>query len=180
MNDSDSRARPEQSADAVITGTAWVFGDEINTDVMAPGIYFKEPMEVMVQHCLEAVDPEFAANVKPGDIVVAGRNFGVGSAREQAAMAFAALGVGAILAESFSRIFYRNAINFGLPLLFFPQAREIAAGAVVELNPVTGMIRNATTGQNYIVEGIPAHLMEMITAGGLMPWLHKKYGRRPG
>ena len=180
MNDSDSRARSEQSADSVITGTAWVFGDEINTDVMAPGIYFKEPMEVMVQHCLEAVDPDFAANVKPGDIVVAGRNFGVGSAREQAAMAFAALGVGAILAESFSRIFYRNAINFGLPLLVFPQAREIAAGALLELNPVTGMIRNATTGQSYVVEGLPAHLMDMINAGGLMPWLHRKYGHKSG
>lgn len=177
MNDSDPRVLSQVSADAVIRGTVWVFGDEINTDVMAPGIYFKEPMEVMVQHCLEAVDPDFAANVKPGDIIVAGRNFGVGSAREQAAMAFAYLGVGAILAQSFSRIFYRNAINFGLPLLAFPQAREIAAGALIELNPVTGMIRNATTGQSYAVEGIPAHLMAMINAGGLMPWLHKNYGQ---
>jgi 3-isopropylmalate dehydratase small subunit len=169
---------PDSAADsAVITGKVWVFGDEINTDVMAPGIYFKEPMEVMVQHCLEAVDPLFAANVRPGDIVVGGNNFGVGSAREQAAMAFAHLGVGAILAVSFSRIFYRNAINFGLPLLVFPQARDVAAGALLELNPVTGMIRNATTGQTYIVEGIPAHLMAMINAGGLMPWLHKQYAK---
>jgi len=176
---SDSAKSPTDVAahGAVITGRAWVFGDEINTDVMAPGIYFKEPMEVMVQHCLEAVDPLFASHVKPGDIVVGGKNFGVGSAREQAAMAFAALGVGAILAESFSRIFYRNAINFGLPLLVFPQARQIAAGALLELNPVTGMIRDATAGRTYIVEGIPAHLMAMISAGGLMPWLQKKYGK---
>jgi 3-isopropylmalate dehydratase small subunit len=159
----------------VITGNAWVFGDEINTDNMAPGIYFKEPMEVMVQHCLEAVDPEFAANVKPGDIVVGGKNFGVGSAREQAAMAFQHLGVGAILAESFSRIFYRNAINFGLPLLIFPAAQEIKAGQLLEVNPVAGIIRNATTGETWQVEGIPAHLMEMIDAGGLMPWLKRKY-----
>ncbi len=175
MNSSIPR-EPYSAADgAVITGKVWVFGDEINTDVMAPGIYFKESMEVMVQHCLEAVDPLFAANVKPGDIVVGGNNFGVGSAREQAAMAFAHLGVGAILAVSFSRIFYRNAINFGLPLLVFPQAHDVVAGALLELNPVTGVIRNATTGQTYIVEGIPAHLMAMINAGGLMPWLHKKY-----
>jgi len=160
---------------SVITGSAWVFGDEINTDNMAPGIYFKEPMEVMVQHCLEAVDPEFAPNVKPGDIVVGGKNFGVGSAREQAAMAFQHLGVGAILAESFSRIFYRNAINFGLPLLIFPAAQEIKAGQLLEVNPVAGIIRNATTGETWQVEGIPAHLMEMIDAGGLMPWLKQKY-----
>lgn len=159
----------------VIAGSAWVFGDEMNTDNMAPGIYFKEPMEIMAQHCLEAVDPDFAPNVKPGDIVVGGKNFGVGSAREQAAMAFAHLGVGAILAESFSRIFYRNAINFGIPLLLFPQAGEIQAGQLLEVNPVTGMIRNATSGSTYQVEGIPEHLMHMINAGGLMPWLKQKY-----
>lgn len=177
MKDSAKSSSDLISDGPVITGKAWVFGDEINTDVMAPGIYFKEPMEIMVQHCLEAVDPLFASNVKPGDVVVAGKNFGVGSAREQAAMAFASLGVGAILAESFSRIFYRNAINFGLPLLVFPQARRIAAGALLELNPVTGMICDTTAGQTYIVEGIPAHLMAMINAGGLMPWLHKNYGK---
>jgi 3-isopropylmalate/(R)-2-methylmalate dehydratase small subunit len=165
------------SVDA-IAGKAWLFGDEINTDTMAPGIYFKEPMEVMARHCLEAVDPDFALNVKPGDVVVGGKNFGVGSAREQAAMAFRHLGVGAILAESFSRIFYRNAINFGIPLLLFPQAKEVKAGQLLEVNPVEGMIRNVTSGQTYIVEGIPEHLMYMINAGGLMPWLKDKYSNR--
>jgi 3-isopropylmalate dehydratase small subunit len=158
-----------------IKGNAWIFGDEINTDTMAPGIYFKEPMEVMAQHCLEAVDPEFASGVQPGDIVVAGGNFGVGSAREQAPMALVHLGVGAVIAKSFSRIFYRNAINFGLPLLVFPQAAEVEAGAVLEVNPVEGVITNVTTGQTYKVEGIPPHLMEMINIGGLMPWLKEKY-----
>ena len=162
----------------VITGSAWVFGDEINTDTMAPGRYFKEPMAVMVTHCLEAVDPAFAPNVKPGDIVVGGKNFGLGSAREQAPMAFAHLGIGAILAESFSRIFYRNAINFGIPLLVFPQAKEIEAGALLEVNPVEGMIRNASSGQTYTVEGIPEHLMYMISAGGLMPWLKETYASK--
>ena len=159
----------------LISGSAWVFGDEMNTDNMAPGIYFKEPMDVMAQHCMEAVDPTFAANVKPGDIIVGGNNFGVGSAREQAPMAFEYLGVGAILAKSFSRIFYRNAINFGIPLLLFPQADEIEAGQLLEVNPVDGIIRNATTGSTYKVEGIPEHLMHMINAGGLMPWLKQKY-----
>jgi 3-isopropylmalate/(R)-2-methylmalate dehydratase small subunit len=158
-----------------VSGKAWVFGDEMNTDNMAPGIYFKEPIEVMAQHCLEAVDPNFAKQVQPGDIVIGGRNFGVGSAREQAAMAFRELGVSAILAESFSRIFYRNAINFGLPLLFFPQANEVAPGHVLDVDPVGGIIRNQTTGKTYEVEGIPEHLMHMINAGGLMPWLKEKY-----
>ena len=159
----------------IIKGTAWVFGDEINTDTMAPGAYFKEPMEVMAQHCLEAIDPQFAAGVKPGDIVVGGNNFGVGSAREQAPMALVHLGVGAVLAESFSRIFYRNAINFGLPLLIFPQAKEVAAGAVLEVNVVEGSINNVTAGKTYKVEGIPEHLMHMIAVGGLMPWLKSRY-----
>ena len=159
----------------IISGSAWVFGDDMNTDNMAPGIYFKESMEVMAQHCMEAVDPQFAGNVKPGDIIVGGDNFGVGSAREQAPMAFEYLGVGAILAKSFSRIFYRNAINFGIPLLLFPQADEIDAGQLLEVNPVEGIIRNASTGSTYKVEGIPAHLMHMIDAGGLMPWLKQKY-----
>ena len=157
----------------VLRGKIWVFGDEINTDTMAPGIYFKEPMEVMAQHCLEAVDPEFAPNVQPGDIVVGGQNFGVGSAREQAAMAFAHLGVAAILAGSFSRIFYRNAINFGIPLLMFPDYSDVEAGQLLEISPERGFIRNVSTGRDYTVEKIPPHLMTMITAGGLMPWLKK-------
>ena len=158
-----------------LKGKAWTFGDEINTDTMAPGIYFKEPMDVMARHCLETVDPEFAPGVRPGDIVVAGRNFGVGSAREQAPMALVHLGVSAILAVSFSRIFYRNAINFGVPLLVFPQAAEIESGALLEVNPVEGIITNASTGDTYKVDGIPPHLMEMINIGGLMPWLKEKY-----
>jgi len=163
---------------AAIVGRAWVFGDEINTDTMAPGLYFKEPMDVMARHCLEAVDPAFASSVQPGDIVVGGRAFGVGSAREQAAMAFRELGVGAILAQSFSRIFYRNAINFGLPLLTLPAAAEIAAGDQLRVDPVSGSIDNMTSGWSGHTEGIPEHLMEMIMAGGLMPWLARRYSKK--
>lgn len=158
-----------------IKGNVWKFGDHINTDTMAPGTYFKEPIDVIAQHCLEAVDPQFAVGVQSGDIVVAGRNFGVGSGREQAAMALHHLGVGAIVAVSFSRIFYRNAINFGLPLLIFPQAEEIERGATLEVEPVEGIITNITAGKTYKVEGIPPYLMEMINIGGLMPWLKRKY-----
>lgn len=158
----------------VIEGRAWVFGDDVNTDVMAPGLYFKAPMAEMARHCLEAIDPDFAANVKPGDIVVAGRNFGVGSAREQAAMALTHLGVGTVLAVSYGRIFYRNALNFGLPALVFPDAGTVAAGDLLRVDPVAGRIANSRTGAVHAVNGIPAHLMAMVEAGGLMPWLKRR------
>jgi len=154
-----------------IEGRAWVFGDGINTDVMAPGLYFKSPMEVMARHCLESVDPEFASRVRPGDIIVAGRNFGVGSAREQAAMALTHLGVGAVLAVSFGRIFYRNALNFGLPALTCADAGTVLAGDLLRVDPVAGRVENRRSGAVHVVPAIPAHLMAMVEAGGLMPWL---------
>ena len=159
---------------SAVTGKAWVFGDEVNSDVMAPGIYFKESVEIMASHCLEAIDPNFAANVQPGDIVVAGRAFGVGSAREQAALSFAHMKVGAILAKSYARIFYRNMLNFGVPALIFPEADEINAKDEVTVDAIAGTVENKTTGKSYTVSPIPEHLMEMISDGGLMPYLKKK------
>ena len=129
----------------LLKGKAWVFGDEINSDVMAPGIYFKESMDVMASHCLEAIDPLFAKEVRPGDIVVAGRNFGVGSAREQAALAFKELKVGAIIAKSYARIFYRNSLNFGLPALISEYVNEIRPKDELIINPVLGELENLTT-----------------------------------
>jgi len=154
-----------------IEGRAWLFGNDINTDAMAPGLYFKASMDEMARHCLETVDPAFARSVRPGDIVVAGRNFGVGSAREQAALALAHLGVGAVLAVSFGRIFYRNALNFGLPALTFPEAATVLAGDLLRIEPVAGRIENTRSGATHRVPGIPPHLMAMVEAGGLMPWL---------
>ncbi|MDX2144877.1 MAG: 3-isopropylmalate dehydratase [Rhodospirillaceae bacterium] len=162
----------------VITGKAWVFGDEINTDLMAPGLYMKAANDVMARHCLETVDPKFAKEIQPGDIVVGGHNWGVGSAREQAALNFATLKVGAILAESFARIFYRNALNFGVPCLFFPHYNEIKPGDQLRVDAVAGKIENVTSGKNYTVDPIPAHLMTMIADGGLMPHLQKKLAKR--
>ncbi|MAI05770.1 MAG: hypothetical protein CBC47_01205 [Alphaproteobacteria bacterium TMED87] len=158
----------------LLKGKAWVFGDEINSDVMAPGIYFKESMDVMASHCLEAIDPLFAKEVRPGDIVVAGRNFGVGSAREQAALAFKELKVGAIIAKSYARIFYRNSLNFGLPALISEYVNEIRPKDELIINPVLGELENLTTKKNIIISPIPEHLMEMISAGGLMPYLKEK------
>lgn len=160
-----------------MTARAFIFGDDVNTDVMAPGLYFKEPMEVMARHCMEAIDPEFATRVRPGDIVVAGRNFGIGSAREQAPMALQHLGVGAILAQSFGRIFYRNALNFGIPALIFLAADEIAAGDELRVDPVAGVVENLTGGQTWATDGLPPHLMAMVAAGGLMPWLRQRIER---
>jgi 3-isopropylmalate/(R)-2-methylmalate dehydratase small subunit len=161
-----------------IFGKAWVFGDGINTDVMAPGLYFKSSMDVMAGHCMEAIDPDFAGRVAPGDIVVAGRNFGIGSAREQAPMALQHLGVGAILAASYGRIFYRNALNFGIPTLIFPQVDEIVAGDALMIDPVVGHIENQTRNKTYTVAGLPEHLMAMVAAGGLMPFLKQRLAGR--
>ncbi len=161
----------------IVSGKAWRFGDEINSDLLAPGLYLKSANEIMAQHCLESVDPTFAKTVQAGDVIVAGHNFGVGSAREQAALSLQLLKVGAVLAESFARIFYRNALNFGVPCLFFPQYNEISAGDKLEVDAVAGTVKNITTGKNYTVDPIPSHLMEMITDGGLMPHLKKKLGK---
>lgn len=160
-----------------IAGRAWVFGDDINTDALAPGLYFKAPIAEMARHCLETVAPRFASEVRAGDIIVAGRNFGIGSAREQAALVLRELGVGAVLAGSFGRIFYRNALNFGLPALLFPGSGEVSPGELLEVDAVAGMIRVPGRGREWRVAGLPAHLMTMIEAGGLMPWLKLRIER---
>ncbi|GIL40615.1 3-isopropylmalate dehydratase [Roseiterribacter gracilis] len=159
----------------MISGRAWKFGDGIDTDVLAPGHYMKLPLEEAATHCLEAIAPNFAKEVRPGDVVVGGASFGIGSSREQAAQALKQLGVGAVLATSFARIFYRNALNLGLPALFFPQANEIRDGDAIEVDPVAGIVRS--NGREFRVEPIPAHLMVMIEDGGLMPHLKKKLAR---
>ena len=157
-----------------VVGRAWVFGDNVNTDVMAPGLYFKSPMSVMARHCMETIDPTFAAEVQPGDIVVGGRNFGIGSAREQAAMALQHLGVGAVLAESFGRIFYRNALNFGIPALRLPPGFDIGAGDRLVVVAETGEIRNESRACACEAQPLPRHLLQMVNAGGLMPWLKQR------
>ena len=157
-----------------VTGRAWIFGDGVNTDVMAPGLYVKAPIAELARHCMEAIDPDFAGGVNSGDVVVGGLNFGVGSAREQAAMALQQLGIGAILAQSYGRIFYRNALNFGIPTLIFPEAPEIAPGEQLRVDPIVGRIENLSSGRDYTVDGLPEHLMAMVTAGGLMPYLKQR------
>ncbi len=159
-------------------GRAWVFGDDIDTDVLAPGIYMKGPIEEMALHCLEAVDSEFAAGVEAGDVVVAGGNFGMGSSREQAVLVLRHLGVVAVVAKSFAGIFFRNALNLGLPALACTESGRIGAGDRITVDAEAGEIQNLTTGERYACEGIPEHLQEMVRDGGLVPHLAKRRGAR--
>jgi 3-isopropylmalate/(R)-2-methylmalate dehydratase small subunit len=156
------------------TGRAWVFGDDIDTDQLAPGLYMKRPIEEMARHCLEAADPQFASSVGQGDIVIGGRNFGMGSSREQAPQVLRLLGVSAVLAPSFGGIFYRNALNLGLLALICPDAGKIAAGDRIALEPENGEVHNLTRNETYACEPIPAHLSEMVRAGGLVAYLERR------
>jgi 3-isopropylmalate/(R)-2-methylmalate dehydratase small subunit len=157
-------------------GRAFVFGDNIDTDVLAPGHAMKLEPEAMARFCLEAVDPSFARTVRPGDIVVAGRNFGMGSSREQAAISLKLLGVSAVFAQSFARIFFRNAINAGLPALVLPQADEIGAGDDVAFDLGSGVLEDLTLGRRYGFQALPSHLLALIEDGGLVPHLTRRFG----
>jgi len=157
-----------------IAGKAWVFGDDIGTDQLAPGIYMKRSIEEIARHCLENVDPRFADEVERGDVVVAGRNFGMGSSREQAAQALLHLGVSVVLAKSYGGLFYRNALNLGLLVLNCPETNRINAGDRIAVEPDSGTVRNLTRNETYACEPVPAHLMEMVRAGGLVPYLERK------
>jgi len=155
-------------------GKAWVFGDNIDTDALAPGQYMKFGIEEIAKHCLESVDPAFASGVGPGDVVVGGRNFGLGSSREQAAAALRQLGVAAVVAPSFAGLFYRNALNLGLAVLVCPDASRIRAGDTMRIDAEAGRIENETSGETLACEPIPPHLMEMVRDGGLLAHLEKR------
>jgi len=159
------------SASPAVFGRAVVFGDDVSTDLLAPGRYLKLPARVLASHCLEAIDPGFASRVMPDDVLVAGRNFGLGSSREQAAISLKLLGIGAVLALSFARIFFRNAVNVGLPVLAFEQSGEIAGGDLLRVDPGAGQVDNITSGKTWRVEPLPIHLLAIIRDGGLIPHL---------
>ncbi|MEP1420500.1 MAG: 3-isopropylmalate dehydratase [Erythrobacter sp.] len=161
----------------IVEGAAWVFGDGIDTDVLAPGYAMKKSPEGLAQHCLEAVDPNFAKLVKPGDIVVGGANFGLGSSREQAAMVLATLGVGAVLAKSFARIFYRNAINIGLPVVAIDLTDRVAAGELLRLDLSNGNICLLKDGSEHAFQPMPSHIIDLVNAGGLMAQLKQRMGQ---
>jgi len=161
-----------------VSGRAFVFGDDVDTDVLAPGRYMKGPIEELAQHCLEAIAPEFAGDVRPGDVVVAGRNFGMGSSREQAAQALKVLGVEAVIARSFGGIFYRNALNLGLPVVVCAETDAIHAGDRLRIDLAAGTVANETSDRILQSEPLPQFLLDMLADGGLVPHLEKKFARQ--
>jgi 3-isopropylmalate/(R)-2-methylmalate dehydratase small subunit len=154
----------------------WKFGPDIDTDALAPGAYMKLGIEGIAPHCLEAVRPEFAGEVQPGAVIAAGPNFGIGSSREQAVAALVHLGVKAVIAPSFSGLFFRNAFNLGLLLLTTPDAEQLAEAEQVELDLQTLTLRRPT-GQQLVCQPIPGFLLDMVAAGGLMNQLRQRQGR---
>ncbi|HLC40876.1 MAG TPA: 3-isopropylmalate dehydratase small subunit [Methylomirabilota bacterium] len=159
----------------------WKFGDNIDTDQIIPARYLvtTDPKE-LGQHCMEDADPEFAKKVRPGDVMVGLKNFGCGSSREHAPIAIKAVGVSAVIAKSFARIFYRNSINLGLPLFETDAAEQIEQGDKLELDLVTGEIRNLTKGETYQAQPLPEFAREIMAAGGLMKYVAKKKGLLQG
>ncbi len=160
-----------------MSGRAWVYGDDINTDALYPGAYLKGSVEEAAKHCLEAIDPTFVPEVKKGDIVVGGENFGIGSSREGAAEVLMMHGVPVVLAKSFARIFYRNAFNLGLIALVCKDTGRISKGDELSVDAAGGTVENKTKGETYTCEMVPPHLMEIVNDGGLMGHLKKRFGR---
>ena len=157
-------------------GTVHRYGRDIDTDVIIPARYLNtsDPAE-LAKHCLEDLDTEFVNNVQPGDIIVAGPNFGCGSSREHAPLAIKSCGVKCVIAPSFARIFYRNAINIGLAILECPEASEkIQSGDEVAIDFDTGLITNLTRNETYQANPFPAFIKEIIQAGGLMADIKKR------
>lgn len=154
-------------------GTVFRYGDNVDTDVIIPARYLNAPSpEELARHCMEDIDPQYATTVKAGDIMVGGWNFGCGSSREHAPLAIQASGAACVIAASFARIFYRNAINIGFPILECPEAAEgIRNGDTVSVDFATGVIVNETTGVKYQASGFPAFIEKIIDAGGLLPYL---------
>jgi 3-isopropylmalate/(R)-2-methylmalate dehydratase small subunit len=163
-----------------MSGRAFVFGDDIDTDVLAPGRYMKAPVEELARHCMEAIAPEFAQTVRAGDIVVAGRNFGMGSSREQAAQALKILGVSAVVAKSFGGIFLRNALNLGLPVMVCAATQEIRQDDRLTIDLPGARLINETTATTLAGEPLPGFLLDMLADGGLVPHLEKRLAAKRG
>jgi len=159
-----------------INGRVWKYGDNVDTDAIIPARYLNTTSEAeLAAHCMEDLDSAFAQQVRPGDIIVAGKNFGCGSSREHAPVAIKASGVSCVVAESFARIFFRNAINIGLPILECAEAaRATEAGQTLEVDLATGAIYNRDTGQAYEATPYPPFMLELIAAGGLVEYTRRK------
>jgi 3-isopropylmalate/(R)-2-methylmalate dehydratase small subunit len=165
----------------MITGRAWVFGDDVNTDVILPGKYLtiRDPAE-LAPYVMEGIDPDFSKKAHPGDVVVAGTNFGCGSSRETAPAALKAFGIGCVVAASFARIFLRNAVNIGLPVLECPPAvAGIRAGDTVEVDLAAGRITLPATRAAWPAAPFPPFMQALVAAGGLVPYTRRRLGLDP-
>jgi len=161
-------------------GRAWKFGDDINTDYIIAGKYKLSITDIdeLSKHAMEAIMPDFSRKVKKGDFIVAGRNFGCGSSREQAPLVLKHLGIAAVIARSFARIFYRNAVNIGLPVVECEDASSIRQGDMLEVDLQEGYVKNITQGRTYKIKPLPPELWKILSEGGLVNYV-KKYGKLP-
>jgi len=164
----------------IIKGKVWKFGDNIDTDVIIPARYLNtsDPKE-LAMHCMENYDANFIKEMNPGDIVVAGANFGCGSSREHAPIALKAAGVSCVIAKSFARIFYRNAVNIGLPIFeSIELVDECSKGDILEIDTDKGIIKNLTTNKVYNTTALPEFIQKIISLGGLKAYLKEELKRR--
>jgi 3-isopropylmalate/(R)-2-methylmalate dehydratase small subunit len=164
----------EEEQMSKIRGRVWKYGDNINTDIISPPRYMELSYEEMARHAMEGIDPGFSQKIAKGDILVAGSNFGSGSSRETAPIALKLAGVELIIAKFFARIFFRNAINIGLPVIECAEVEDIAEGDKLEVDLERGIIVNLTRGERYQGSVLPPHIMEIVNAGGFVPYLAKR------
>jgi 3-isopropylmalate/(R)-2-methylmalate dehydratase small subunit len=159
----------------MIRGKAHKFADNVNTDEIIAAKYLNltDPVE-LARHCMETVDPDFPEKVSSGDIIVAGDNFGCGSSREHAPVAIKGVGISCVIAKNFARIFFRNCINIGLPILEIQETDKIKAGDELEIDLQKGIVKNLTKNETYQSQPFPEFMQEIVRAGGLMEWTKKK------
>ena len=163
-----------------MTGRVFLVGDDVDTDQLAPGRWMKGGIEALAAHCLEGVRPDFAGDAQPGDILVAGRNFGMGSSREQAAEALRHLGLAGVVARSFAGIFYRNAINLGLPVLTAADLSGVEEGDRATLDLAAGRLTLVDKGQVVPLAPVPENLRGILADGGLVPHLKRRFAEARG
>ena len=161
--------------DLLFSGRVYTIGDDIDTDGIIPAKYLNvTDSKLLGRHCMEEIAPDFLGKIKEGDILVAGKNFGCGSSREQAPLALKGCGIACGIAPSFSRLFFRYAIIIGLPIIELPQAKEFAAGDAVEINYKKGEIVNATTGSRFEIPPLPPFMQHVFEVGGLLPYIEER------
>jgi 3-isopropylmalate dehydratase small subunit len=158
----------------ILRGRALVYGDDISTDQIVPGKYLKLTELEAAAHVMEGIDPTFTSRVRKGDLLVAGKNFGAGSSREYAASSIRLAGIAAVIAPFFARIFFRNAINQGLAVFECVEAGRIREGDELEVDVVEGTVRDLTERMTLVSTRLPPHILELIEAGGMVPWLERR------